>query len=142
MELNYTYQEYIALGHTDAQWETYIKAYQEAEVIEINILAMEAGFELDRKILAEIFEVPPEIMSDTPSLYSTDISDAWLVVDKIHACLFSRRQDFLHWLQILTIHQVKGTGDVTTIAWPDVFFHITPETICKAALLSQRKRCE
>ncbi len=102
---------------------------------EIDILEMEAGKELDRAIEAEVFGYPQGVLSPQPQPYSTDISAAWQVVEKIHKELFYCRQSFLRWLKVQTTQEIVGTGEIVSIAWPDVFFHITPERICKAALL-------
>jgi len=64
---------------------------------------------------------------------STDISAAWQVVEKMHALLFSRRREFLRYLQeAVTSDEMVTKGQY--IAWPDVFWFITPRAICLAAL--------
>lgn len=68
--------------------------------------------------------------------YSTDIAAAWEVAEVIRAKLFSIRKRFLDSLQEQTLHTVKGTGEIVVIAWPDVFWSVTPEAICKAALMA------
>jgi len=68
---------------------------------------------------------------------STDIAAAWRVVEEMHKKLFSVRMRFLDELQALTAHEVPGIGEVRMTAWPDVFWTITPERICKAALLTK-----
>ena len=67
----------------------------------------------------------------------TNMQDAWQVVERMHKELFSVRMRFLQELQALTTHEVPGTGEVRITAWPDVFWTIAPETICKAALLTK-----
>lgn len=62
---------------------------------------------------------------------SISISDAWEVVEKMRMELFSTRSRFLNALQEQT------RGETWSLAWPDVFWSITPETICKAALLAK-----
>lgn len=66
--------------------------------------------------------------------FSTEISAAWEVVEKIKTMLFSKRNRFLKEIQIMT----KEDSDYC-MAWPDVFWTITPERICKAALLAVSK---
>jgi len=78
-----------------------------------------------------------------PLPFSTDISAAWQVVEAIHKELFSIRHFFLRFLQEQTRHEVNGgAGEIVTIAWPDLFFHITPETICKAALIAKLEEAD
>jgi Phage ABA sandwich domain len=66
-----------------------------------------------------------------------DISAAWRVVEKVRKELFSIRLRFLNALQEQTKFTVAGTGEECLVAWPDVFWSITPEAICKAALLAK-----
>jgi hypothetical protein len=99
------------------------------------ILAMKPGPELD-KMVAEIFDPG----WDTPAPFSTNIAYAWEIAQKVRNELFSHRRMFFYYLQDLTRTEVTGTGELVTIAWPDVFWYITPETICKAALLTRIAR--
>ncbi len=119
------------------------------------ILAMEAGRHLD-KAVAELMgkgfgwrmqEDDGELMPGVWHLEkegnwaywspSTDISAAWLVVERMKKEIFSRRHFFLLLLQQQTIHEVKSTRERIYVGWPDVFWHITPESICKAALIAK-----
>jgi hypothetical protein len=61
--------------------------------------------------------------------YSTDIAAAWLVVLEIGSRIFSKRKGFLEELTRLVRER---TGQ--PVAWPDVFWFVTPELICLAAL--------
>jgi hypothetical protein len=118
------------------------------------ILAMEAGQELDALIdkdifggngcIHELYWVDPgeyrcakcgQMCYEGEGLYSTDISAAWHIVEKMHKQLFSSRLRFVNALQEQTKHTVLGEERV--VAWPDVFWSITPEGICKAALLAK-----
>jgi len=67
--------------------------------------------------------------------YSESIRSAWDVVEKMRGELFSVRSSFLEALQDQTYQEIRGTGEKACIAWPDVFWFVTPETICKAALI-------
>lgn len=50
---------------------------------------------------------------------------------------FSNRYSFLACIQHFEMqHQEHNEADKYLIAWPDCFFYITPDTICKAALLA------
>jgi hypothetical protein len=77
-------------------------------------------------------------------LYSAHIQDAWDVFrhihhDPNHHWLFSRRQAFYRALQEQTRQEVPGTGEIVTVAWPDVLAVLAdkmPEAICRAALLA------
>lgn len=109
------------------------------------ILATKPGLELDALIAEIVMEwrrpTDPVLAVNEEWLRffhpSTDISAAWRVVDRIHDELFSYRHFFLKALQEQTEHTLPETGEDLMIAWPDVFWFITPETICKAALLSR-----
>jgi len=121
------------------------------------ILAMEAGRELDALVDKGIFSgngcvhdlywVDPDeyvcskchkqFVSPEPWAYSTDIAATWQAVDKMREELFSTRRRFLKALQYLTVTRIEGTGETGMIAWPDVFWLITPEAICRAALLAK-----
>jgi hypothetical protein len=68
--------------------------------------------------------------------YSTDIAAAWEVVKKMQRNLFSKRNEFLKQLQYAVTDKTELEGYY--IAWPDVFWHVTPEAICKAALLTDK----
>lgn len=108
------------------------------------ILAMEHGEQLDA-LVAEFVMGLPEVHVMDGSVwfqdnegayrevinYSADISAAWEVVEKVKSMLFSKRNRFLKELQTLT----KKDSEYY-IAWPDVFWTINPERICKAALLT------
>ena len=61
--------------------------------------------------------------------YSTDIAAAWEVFQKMRSKPFSRRRTFMMALRD-TVHQ--ETGEL--VGWPDVFWFVTPRTICHAAL--------
>jgi len=71
--------------------------------------------------------------------YSVRIQLAWDVVEKMSGELFSVRSAFLKSLHDQTYHEISGTGEKVCIAWPDVFWYITPETICKAALIAKQE---
>lgn len=63
--------------------------------------------------------------------YSTDLSDAWGLVEEVRRTgLLSGRKRFLLLLQ--ASGPKVGTAYV---AWPDMFFFVTPEVICRAYLL-------
>lgn len=64
---------------------------------------------------------------------SENMRDAWIVVEKMRERIFSKRRVFLDNIQELT--RYIGTID-RTVAWPDVFWFVNPESICKAALLT------
>jgi len=66
-----------------------------------------------------------------------DIAAAWRVVEEMRKELFSNRLRFLNALQEQVTFTAIGTGEKCMVAWPDVLFSITPETICKAALLAR-----
>lgn len=68
--------------------------------------------------------------------YSTNISSAWEVFMSMKTrLLFSKRQMFMKELQRLASKD-KLQAEDSLIAFPDVFWYITPEIICKAALLT------
>lgn len=69
---------------------------------------------------------------------STDISVAWKVVEKMKKKLFSQRRNFSDILQEITSQSVD-LPKATVINWIDMLYWITPEMICKAALLAQLK---
>lgn len=74
-------------------------------------------------------------------------SDAFQVVEKIHETwLFSKRQAYLMALQKIVSNAIVGLTEVDQIiAWPDLFFYITPKAICLAAkkvIESQKRRVE
>lgn len=67
--------------------------------------------------------------------WAGDMKYAWQIVQVVRAFwLFSERQAFLLALQEQTTHKVDGTGELVTIAWPDVLWHVAPPTICRAAV--------
>jgi hypothetical protein len=113
-----------------------------------DILAMEPGRELDALVAEKVMGWKDErpqydqcmvVNENVGGMLgpirvfapSTDISAAWEVVEKMHDRLFSRRKRFLDELQKMT-----ALGDGRFIAWPDVFWTITPDRIVKAALLA------
>lgn len=66
------------------------------------------------------------------------IRDASMVVKKIYETwVFSKRQAFLRALQNVVSESIFGLTKThlspQKIAWPDLFFHITPKDICLAA---------
>lgn len=63
------------------------------------------------------------------------ISDAMQVVERIHETwTFSKRRAFLGALQDVVSEGISGlTERGQKIAWPDLFFYITPKAICLAA---------
>jgi hypothetical protein len=104
---------------------------------------MEPGRELDYAVLIHIFggkhngydfdgDSIDQIGSYLPT-FSKEISTAWEVVEKMREELFSKRRSFLSELQ----KQTKENGSM--LAWPDVFWSVTPMTICKAALLTTKR---
>lgn len=105
------------------------------------ILAMEPGWKLDRIVALKVMGFQESELNDgwvrmgvlvtPPKRYSTNITAAWEVVEKVKSMLFSKRTGFLKELQTLT----KKDSEYY-IAWPDVFWTINPERICKAALLT------
>jgi hypothetical protein len=108
------------------------------------ILGMEPGEELDAAV-AELMGYKitrvcgrPYIdsfsISKIPS-FSTEISAAWEVVAKVKSMLFSKRRKFMDTLQFITSkNELTCRGHL--INYPDVFWFITPEVICKAALIT------
>ena len=79
-------------------------------------------------------ETKPGILEAIPR-YSETLEDAWLVVKHVQTILlFSGRRLFLRYLQQLITQEndLKEPGKL--IDWPDVFFYVTPELICIAAL--------
>ncbi len=69
--------------------------------------------------------------------YSTDIAAAWEVFQKIHSMVFSKRKAFMEEVQRLVSARANEHSALErdfTMAWPDVFWQITPEIICLAAL--------
>ena len=115
------------------------------------ILAMEAGKELDILIVKEIIggvgDGYPTVLSPTPSSYSTDISAAWQVVKalrnmkdekghqllcclKIHCDIPGEAWD-IHWsYSELSIMEDGHKDHKLPLSWFSL-----PEAICKAALL-------
>ena len=98
------------------------------------ILAMRTGLDLDNLICGEIFgwktfgSVKP---------YSTDISAAWLVVDKL-----TERNLFCSLDYLREQHWKEGKGDwrcrvVCGVKIEFVVAKDVPEAICKAALLAK-----
>ena len=67
-------------------------------------------------------------------VYTTDMNAAWKVVGSIHERLFSVRQRFLLevYLQVSTAKWDRRRD----IHWQEVLFYITPDIICKAALIA------
>ncbi|MDQ0873767.1 hypothetical protein QFZ77_002426 [Paenibacillus sp. V4I3] len=109
------------------------------------ILAMQPGREMDGEIVKLLgFEVNSldgmgywvYVGNDQDACLfrpSENVRDAWHVVEKMRERIFSKRRVFLDNLQELT--RYIGTID-RTVAWPDVFWFVNPESICKAALLA------
>lgn len=108
------------------------------------ILAMVPGRELDALVAERVmllkvnakngaFSVISDIGRSGLKRYSNDISAAWEVVERMRERIFSKRRIFLDNLQELT--RYIGTID-RPVAWPDVFWFVNPESICKAALLA------
>jgi hypothetical protein len=68
-------------------------------------------------------------------LYSTDIAAAWTVFQDQRRQLFSKRMAFFRQLgRLLQKHPELKSGCL--VAWPDAMMFLTPEKICKAALLA------
>ena len=61
------------------------------------------------------------------------ISDAMQVVEKIYKTwIFSKRQAFLRALQDVVSESISDLTEEQKVAWPDLFFYITPKAICLA----------
>lgn len=65
--------------------------------------------------------------------YSSSIAHAWLVVEEMRKRVFSKRKLFLDNLQNVATNAV-GLPEGKVVAWPDVFWYVTPRAICEAAL--------
>lgn len=81
-------------------------------------------------------DVPREHAPDVDiPLYSSSLDAAWIVVEHIRkTLLLSKREQFLRELQLLVTDVSDQNEPYAFIAWPDVFFFITPAIICQAAL--------
>lgn len=67
--------------------------------------------------------------------FSGDIATAWEVVEKVKSMFFSKRRKFMETVQFITSKENLTNKD-NLISFSDVFWFITPEVICKAALLT------
>ncbi|MBA7499340.1 hypothetical protein ES704_02080 [subsurface metagenome] len=86
------------------------------------ILAMKAGRELDVLVSAKVME---HRMEHRIEKYSTDISAAWLVVEKLSNLIFDLRKVYQNtdWCASFEGNVAEGKK--------------APEAICKAALLAK-----
>lgn len=93
-------------------------------------------FERDKLVATKVMNLSEEFfnwMSPAGCNYSSDMSDAWKVFQNIKERLFSTRQKFMKELQLLiSCNTDLPIGQM--LAWPDAFWWITPELICRAAL--------
>jgi len=108
------------------------------------ILAMEAGPELNALVAKEVMGwksegkywwCPANRVRRLKQYWqaSEDIADAWEVFHEIRGRVFSGRITFMAHAQKLIS---KGCVHGDMMGWPDAFWFITPEIICKAALLA------
>lgn len=105
------------------------------------IMAMK-NRELDALVAEKVFKVNTVLcdgLSYSEIEYSSNIEEAWKVVENVRKnSLFSRRRIFMDALQEVTSLR-NDLPKGTVISWTDLLFFITPEDICKAALLSMIK---
>ena len=94
------------------------------------ILALEAGIKLDTIVATEIFKV---IYSQGQPYYSTDISAAWQVEERMKE--LELMKDYADELAFLVLHPLGY--DISAMEQVFAAAHASPEIRCKAALLAK-----